>query len=96
MSSIVGQDGGGKGPEGFPEFDFGVDNILHFGISGVGQDASVTQRPGTPFEAALEPTNDLAFDDFISDIGYQLIIRQLRYLHLGGVEVAASPPSEVV
>ena len=68
FGSMVSHDRGGEGAESLPELDFGIDDLLHFGISGIGQDAAVTESPGAPFESALEPADDAAARDSGGDV----------------------------
>jgi len=51
---------GGEGTEGFPEFDPGIENILHLRIARIGQNGSVAQGPGSGLHPSVKPSNDVA------------------------------------
>ena len=48
---------GGERPKGLAELDFHVDEILHLGPAGIGEDAPLTEGAGSPLEASLTPTD---------------------------------------
>jgi hypothetical protein len=50
------QDDRGKGPEKFPEFDLGVDDVFHLFTARIGQDAPVAQGTRLPLLSISQNT----------------------------------------
>src|SRR6267378_7166412 len=57
MRQIFNQYTRSKWPEFFTRFYFQVDQFLHFRVSGISQDTSVSQCTRTEFHSSLEPTD---------------------------------------
>src|SRR5215813_4031406 len=74
VPDAIHQDGGGEWAERFPEFDLGVDDVLHGGITGIGEDGPITERAGAPFETALEPADDLSAQHSVHHALHEVVV----------------------
>ncbi len=82
VGKAVIQNRGGKRTEPFTLLDAGVEDVLHFGVAGVGDDAAVAQSAGAPFHTTLEPS-----DDFTGCDGLGGLLEEIGILEKFGLEV---------
>ena len=60
LRRLFGQHGWREGPEGLPELDLDVDDVLHVFTPRVGDDRAVAQGTRAPLEPPVVPADDLA------------------------------------
>ena len=73
VRDILFENGRRERPEIFPELHPCIQNFLHLGIAGIGEDASATKRSWTEFHAVLKPADNEIIIDQPGRVPYQFL-----------------------
>ena len=69
-----GENDRGKRPERLPELHPVVQNIFHFGLARVGQDAAIAERARPEFGTPLKPTDHIALRKHLRRFGAMFLL----------------------
>ena len=80
------EDGWGKGAEGFPEFDFPVQDGLHLRVAWVGQDRPGAEGAWAEFHPSLEPSDNFPSLQVGDGLVKEFLFRKALVSGLEGLE----------
>jgi hypothetical protein len=74
---VIGHDGRRKGTKPLAVLDARVENILHVGQAGMGDDRAIAERARAPLHAPLKPADHIAGRDLLGTFFEQCSAFQL-------------------